>query len=284
MKQFDTNRFLCVAKWDLAINRHFYLRSALIIFLIMALPAIGSLLMFVTLQPNGDHSFILEPTASVAASVIRSYFVMLPLLFGYMLHNLRSRQGRILELTLPASNAEKFLWHTCLTLFGSLCVAVVSFLLIDLCYNLCLAVRYGFSSSGEFVVALCRRALFIKDMDIIGWESTWIALIPMLVYLFTISTFALGNAVKYRMNICLTIAWNMALCIAVIILLPTAFLLYMKTAYAGMYTGDLSLPDVVNLRLLFSVYCVAMTCLIVLCWAWAYHLYTKATITSRRNR
>ena len=36
-----------------------------------------------------------------------------------MFHNLRNRQGRIAELTLPASNIERFLWHAFVVLVGA---------------------------------------------------------------------------------------------------------------------------------------------------------------------
>ncbi len=275
MTQFNTHRFLSVAKWDLAINRSFYLKTSLLILALMALPAISSVLDMEVIQLEGMS----EVTATY---IIIRYLALLPFLCGYLLHNLRNRQGRMSELTLPASNLEKFLWHVCITLLGSLAVAVVSFFLIDLGYNTIIAVRHGSDNAEEFVVAFFRT--YCNGIDDFGWESIWVFLIPLLTHQFTISTFALGNATKYKMNIALTILWNMAFCIALIFVLQVTFLLYLKIAYAGVYTGDLSLTDVVNLRLLVSLLCVALVCLTALCWWLAYRLYTRATITSRRNR
>ncbi len=285
MKQFDTNRFLNVAKWDLAINRQFYLRSALVILVVMALPAMGSLLRYITLEPVAAYTFMHQPSASVAWGSISCFFIVLPLLFGYMLHNLRSRQGRIIELTLPASNAEKFLWHTCLILLGSLCVAVVSFLLIDLCYNLCLGLYTSFSHTEEFIVSMVRVSRAQRAFDIyggLGWKGT---MIRSLFYLLFLSTFVLGNALKYRQNIVLTIAWNLALIFATYFVAAICFVLIMrKYVEDQFYTGAHHWADFIDGDAWMAVVSLILLCLIVGCWAWAFRLYTKAAITSRRNR
>ncbi len=284
MTQFNTTRFLSVAKWDLAINRQFYTKAALVILLIMALPALGSLLQFATLRPVGAYTFMHDPTASVATSTIRCYFAMLPILVGYMLHNLRHRQGRILELTLPATNLEKWLWHTCLTLVGSLCVAVVSFLLIDLVYNLCIGLLAGFSFTKEFIVSIVRMARYHNAAyDIyggIGWRATCIT---VLLYVLMLSTFVLGNAWKYRHNVVLTIAWDMAFLFVTFIATGIALSRFMIYFIEEHHNAVYRMADFIDSPASAVAFILLLLCLIVICWAWAYSLYRRATITSRRN-
>ncbi len=265
MIQFNANRFLSVAKWDLTVNRSFYTKSALVILVVMALPALGDL----AFMP------FYRAVAAVAYGTINNYILILPLLFGYMLHNLRSRQGRINELTLPASNFEKFLWHVCLILFGSLFVAVVSFFAIDLLYNLTIALYHGPDYAQEFVASLSR-------FGETGFGVRF-SLTVTLLYLLLISTFVLGNAMKYRHNITMTIAWDMAAVFLTIIASFATLSHRIKLLSQTMYTGDLHLDDVVNFHWVNVSLCVVMACLVALCWWVAYVLYAKATITSQRN-
>ena len=115
---FSFKRFINVARWDLSVNSKFYTRSAIMMMAFISTPIVlfylynmltkGFLLM-------GNPSDNVESFA-VAISLIGLAYTVISA--GYMFHNLLTKQGRISELTLPATNLERFLWHAVVIMIG----------------------------------------------------------------------------------------------------------------------------------------------------------------------
>ncbi len=262
MSTFSIHRFASVARWDTTINRAFYLRAAFIIFIIMAAPALLYLCGDIAERNVAYLSYAYE----VANVTIRNFILIFPFLFGYLFHNLMTKQGRINELTLAATNLEKFLWHTCLIVFGSLAVAIVSFFLIDMIYNLGIAIAFGTEHTQEFVGALlsyhAAMQHYLEPFDIMGMSDE----LPLLIaYLAVITIFAVGNAYKYRHNIPTTLLWLFVLMLLMLFLAPFALF------------NNFSHTEVIVIEIIVLV-------LIAAGWALTYHLYCRAAITARRNR
>ncbi len=268
-RRFSPRRFACVARWDLTVNRHFYLRSSLVVFIVMALPTLLAIPKLMSAAEYGWSLPSLVTTASTAASTISLYLTLLPFLVGYMLHNLLDRQGRIRELTLPATNLERFLWHVCLPVVGSLVVAVLSFVVLDVLHFIVFTSIVGPSMDGEFVNTMVRLR---GSMSVIALESVSPTSFTVLLWLFFLSTMALGNAYRYHHNILFTL-------VADFLLAFVCGIAFAASALHSLY--NMEFP---SLRLWGVGIKVVLVVLIVACWMLAYRLYARATLTSGRNR
>ncbi|MBP5375793.1 MAG: hypothetical protein J6Y38_05615, partial [Bacteroidaceae bacterium] len=106
----NTTRFINVARWNFAINRAQYMKLALSLFLIMSAPLLFFILKTIWVSAiSGSTELALAsvPGTSLGTWMSASFIFVLPILAGYTFHNLLTKQTRIKELTLPASNGEK---------------------------------------------------------------------------------------------------------------------------------------------------------------------------------
>ncbi len=275
MTTFSFIRIKNFARWDLTINRSFYLRVVAGIFAVLAIPAFFSVVRYLSAFQYGFVPYPQELAAATANNMMGLYRCLLLLFFGYTFHNLLTKQGRINELTLPASNAEKFTWHVLLILFGSAIVAVVSFFVIDLLHYLSIGLCIGFDHAYELASALISIKQSFFDVN------------EFVLYVLALSTFLLGNALKYRHNVPLTILADICLGFASIIVslsLVSLFVLNKMEDSTNSYWNIVEKSFAFESDNLNTIVLVILGCLSVVCWAWAYWLYTRATITSKRNR
>ena len=124
-----------VARWNFAINRAQYLKMALSLFLIMAVPFLAQVMKTVWVMgmtQSTATAFTVAPLTSMQEYIPLCFVVAMPIICGYMFHNLLTKQSRIKELTLPASNGEKFLFHALVTIGGAFLTYVVSYFLLDI--------------------------------------------------------------------------------------------------------------------------------------------------------
>ncbi|MCD8265794.1 MAG: hypothetical protein LUC33_01430 [Prevotellaceae bacterium] len=272
MKELSLSRLISVARWDICLNARFYLRSSLIIFVVLALPTLSSVFQMLTVPREAapDYGYCL--TAEAARQTIQNYLLLLPWLYGWMLHNLSTRRGRIMELTLPATNAEKFLWHALLPLSGSLVIAVASWIVLDLAHWLAGSAVLGLGRDGEFVLSLRRLSVAEGEPPLeglLGWPG-------LLLGLCFLSSFALGNACKYRQNVVYTLLADLGvcfLCLVIVMVLSLTALSSMDMVWDGESVARRA-----------AVACrVVPVAVAVACWWLAYWLYKRASFTSRRN-
>ena len=279
MKQFNFHRFINVARWDLTINSKFYLRSSILVVALCCFPILMSNL-YALLTGNyfawGDGFDKIEPYVLMISMVGMFYSIIAS---GYMFHNLVSKQGRINELTLPATNLEKFVWHFLVIAVGTLVVWNIGVVSADLLHSF---FRIGFSSETRSITA-----------EIFSTEFTWKAykevrfhgyyLMPLFaIFIYSFArTFSLVNAWKYKHNIPLTVLLhfllNTLIGLTVLVIAatnfadPGAFIEFIKTL-------DGLNPDAVIISL--YVFAVLLYCGIVYLTYW---LYTRAQLTTRRN-
>ena len=151
MIQFEMKRFLSVARWDMTINKKFYMSQVACLLALAVSPVVfqyllwwssGSISIFDFSGNTAGMSVPLKNTLDVGFFhvAVSSFIPIISL--GYMFHNLVNKQGRIAELTLPASNAERFLWHTVFSLIAPMLAFGCSVLVADV-VNLLFALLFG---------------------------------------------------------------------------------------------------------------------------------------------
>lgn len=308
MKNFNTQRFQNFGRYDLAINRAF-LRNMIL------LTVGGSLALILTcffarkalwddfveagmtevmardaaLNPNGEvfisyqHYAYQVPTVFMLLGFLS---IMCTAVFpGCWAHNLRNRQGRINELTIPASNLEKFAWHMLLAVGGGLLLSFATLLVCDLT-NWLLAL-WAFPHEGlvPSMTLQAFSALAGTDEDglvarFLGDSLLGIRLTVFASMIFSISAYVLGNSIKYRYNIIFTFL--------VVMVIQNIFgwaVISTVLALAHDAANPYSVPEseglLANTYIIITI--LAVIASIICCFA-SYQLYRRAQITSSRNK
>ena len=284
----NTTRFINVARWNFAINRAQYMKLALSLFLIMSAPLLFFILKTIWVSAiSGSTELALAsvPGTSLGTWMSASFIFVLPILAGYTFHNLLTKQTRIKELTLPASNGEKFLFHALVTIGGALLTYVVSFFLLDVIQYLLVGIVYGFSYA-EWVpyVSVFFNGGGLDISDHFFTSSPWLLVIMDLMLIAFISSFVLGNAIKYRHNVLWTILFHWGFGFVSMLCLGLCLPLFDNVDWEWLRDWLQGLgPDnvLLALRWFATLFLAAIT---VFCWWMSYRLYCRAQITTKRNK
>lgn len=276
MKEFNLQRFLSVARWDLSINSQFYTRSALLIVAIVCMPVVWFHLYAFFMDISMPESIKLTWVFAQAMVWINSACCIIA--SGYMFHNLLTKQGRISELTLPATNLERFLWHAIVTVIGVRVACLAGDLIADL-MNAVFIQRIPGAESKSITVAMFG----------IGWddchsrEGIAFNLFILLMCLCYIRSFSLFNAWKYRHNIPLTFIFYFLM----VILLPIPIALvsdYFSDVEnretfkrIGLWLDEVGLVPILICMIAFAAL------LYTAIWLLTYRLYKRAQLTTKRN-
>ena len=293
MIQFEMKRFLSVARWDMTINKKFYMSQVACLLALAVSPVVfqyllwwssGSISIFDFSGNTAGMNVPLKNTLDVGFFhvAVSSFIPIISL--GYMFHNLVNKQGRIAELTLPASNAERFLWHTVFSLIAPMLVFGCSVLVADV-VNLLFALLFGCLSTVTSLtyswLSTCVSGIFYLHSSL--EQFWWMFPFMTLSSLCYVSTFALGNAVKYRYNIILT--WLAHMLFWVTLGLGSMFVFGLLMQILGRdYFSHLVIDINIDTPIWFALGSVLMLILLVGIWALTYWLYCRAQITTRRNR
>ncbi len=318
--KFNKERFANFAKYDLAINRVFYRNLALVTLVgTIGIAMVGFSARYTlwnNLQIDGvmtnDPSMQGDPfstdynSMTMTASYILSFLIIMMMIFaGCWAHNLRNKQGRITELTLPATNWEKYLWHTGLMLVGGFAVCLLSLLVSDGLNALLTLIVYG-SEGGVasltgaigdiFNLTFFKNAMLpqvtingeVGIMD--GPNETALALLNAIRFLMVsgciaeVFIYLFGNAVKYKYNIIFTyIALQIigAVCVILFFVALAVFANNVDHISMDPNAGETFIRDMT-----VGFYIIGSLALILtaVCGWKSYHLYTKAQITSSLNK
>lgn len=287
MKAFDFNRFLNVARWDLTINRKFYIRQLIVIAGCVLVPIIIN---YVSLLYGywivSDKVNFAEYSESIVAGFynvtgrVVYYRILLAAamiqMLCYMFHNLVTKQGRISELTLPATNSERFLWHAGCSFFGTLLVFMGSIIVADLVHAILGWALFGVTNPQSITLATWDAFSFaFRDLK----YSNNIALVCFSTFGFLgqLSTFSLGSAFKYRHTFGYVLLFHIVLWLVSLLLGGMLGLFLVKINFDIQMIADI--PSWVGAWLL-ATFAIAIFCLI---WWLTYRLYCRAQITTRRN-
>lgn len=294
MIQFDMKRFLSVGRWDVTVNKRFYTNQAIALLVLAVAPVV---LRYLSAWAAGDVALFGMGTAALYPAMDMGYcigfmtgfyrfvFWVLPVVsLCYMLHNMVRKQGRIQELTLPASNVERFLWHLAFCLLAPMVVFFGSMLLADGINMLFAAVFGCFSQVRSLICAFFVRPCFMPVDFSSGMGHPLLGhFFEVLSMLCFMSTFALGNAWKYRYNLIFTCLMHVVLW-----LVSGICLMFLAGAFLQFAGYDCMADTYCNFdpngTVMFCLLDLFMLALLVGMWALTYKLYCDAQVTSRRNR
>lgn len=239
MNNFNTNRFLNFGKYDLTINKAFYRNMTLVtIFGCLGITLLGFLIRWRIakeafalytdhINPGeiidyGDAYFgeaNPELLTLTALYVLLFCLGMFTIYAGYTFHNLRNKQGRIIELTIPATNIERWTWHILMVTVGGLLCCITSVVCADIVNAILNLITYGTHIASSLTAEVCRIGLLIpnpfaaynswtmnamfNDISSSGMAN-YLRLLMVSIVFLNVSTYVFGNSVKYRYNIILT--------------------------------------------------------------------------------
>ena len=285
MKCFSFKRFINVARWDLSVNSKFYTRSAIMMMAFISTPIVlfylynmltkGFLLM-------GNTSDNVESFAMTIGMIGIAYSVISA---GYMFHNLLTKQGRISELTLPATNLERFLWHAVVILIGVPLVFFCGVVVADFLHFLfrlmitnadiqSLTATYYWGDFEGWHNATPGLEDFMEDY---GYELVTTIYIWGACYT---RSFSLFNAWKYRYNIPITFLFYFILWTV----LPQVLLFIGTMFFSKENVLDFMewIKDVNPHNIIIGVGIVGILVYIGI-WLLTYRLYKRAQLTTKRN-
>ena len=287
MKHFSIKRFANVARWDLSVNSKFYTRSAIMMMAFISTPIVlfylynmltkGFLLMGNT-SDNVESFAMTIGMIGIASSVISA---------GYMFHNLLTKQGRISELTLPATNLERFVWHAVVILIGVPLVFFCGVVVADFLHflfrlmitnadiqSLTAAYYWG---EGDFSNWHNYSPGFEDFMEDYGYELVTTIFIWGACYT---RSFSLFNAWKYRYNIPITFLFYFILwTVLPLVLLFIGTMFFSEENFMDFMNW---IKDVNPHNIIIGVGIVGILVYIGI-WLLTYRLYKRAQLTTKRN-
>lgn len=298
----NTTRFINFGKYDLATNKVFYRNMVIVALSIGAcISALGFLGRYLTWKSKayvaGGEILDVLGYASYTNSTVTNVFLttaiglMITIFAGCTFHSLRKKQGRINELTLPASNSEKFVWHVLLCVGGGLLLCFASLLTADLVnYILHLAV-YG--NDGTFSLTSRVMDVYtmnipinpqenIEELEIVKSTISTTKCMFFCTIFMQICAYIYGNSVKYKYNIILT---YLALTVIGILVMITVGSI--TQSYLEQFTGTTRAEDLEIGRHLISwahAGCVIVAVVGILLFWRSFARYKKAQVTSRLNK
>ena len=278
MKNFNMQRFMDYARYDCTINKTYYRNMSLMAVLtLMGLTLVGFIGRW------GMHKMELkeamgDPTnAAITLIMLVAAFSILTTIFaGCTFHNLRTKQSRIFELTLPASQLEKYVWHLVTCIVGGHLVCCAGLVLCDVLNAVLTLITYPLDHQFSLIAQMFQDTRMMSELSAkAGLDSVLssLGLVTLTSTFLSLGFYVLGNAFKYRYNVILTYAVQQAL----------SFLLYIILIIMGAmgWFRDFEHGD-----FLTSMDYSALACFLlgILCFWYAYVRFGKAVVTSKMNK
>ena len=279
MKQFNFHRFLNVARWDLTINSKFYIRSAILMVALICSPVLLYYLYNMAFGDLLDGYMMSDNVKTLGAFTAFAGGIICVITSGYMFHNLLTKQGRINELTLPATNLERFLWHFVVIVIGVQIVWFVGVAFADLLHAL-----FRMSIPYAEIDSMFSYLWFddYSDYNELGKYGFGIVLFFVIMTCCYTRSFCLFNAWKYRYNIPWTflfyfILWNVLGVLSIFIV----FNCFDSPREIENMWNWLNDGGHVNTVLVCMNIFAAL--LYIGIWLLTYRLYKRAQLTTKRN-
>lgn len=276
-----------IAQWDLTINRAAYRKLFLTIIL-------GNFIIFFfhivpqvyTVMNYGEESII--PEIEMYGDYNTANFLLVINLLAYILamgmmfSSLATRQGRLNEFLLPASNAERFTWRVFSTTIGTAACIVVSLIAYDLLQMLVHELAFtSYPTKSIFVMTglIGGESRPIPEGE--GLEWFFANLFSLLNFIALASSYILGSAIKYRKSI----AWTTLVHTCIVMLLIFIFIFMINTGLADALADFMQglFGNHENDWIFFCILCVLLSCLCLFFWRKTYKLYCRGQLTSRLN-
>ena len=293
MKTIDNKRFVQYARYDLTINRTFYRNMAIVTMaLIAAVTVLGFMLRWVALSSTDYHTeFDYRPifTALMVKSLVG---IIQTIWAGCVNHPLRNKQSRISVLTLPATNAEKYLWHLLLVIVGAMLLCLLSVVVAD-GLNALLSLMIGLSPSEIYSLTAEHLRYYTLTMNLPFTESTildgetsaewgeitkWLIATSAVSAVWSLSAFVFGNAVKYKYNIIWTFIALYALQMVITILIIISAIGIGSNIDMSTIRSE-EINEMAIVRGIFITTIILTVVTSALMWWGSWRLYKKAQIT-----
>lgn len=222
MNTTDIKKF---AKYDIILNKVFYRNMTILAAFIGAgLSLLGFLIRVAMYRGSAGAFYAVNgevpesmPTHYLNSSMTQVMIfgvigIMAVIICGYTFHNLRTRQGRINELTLPVGNKERFCWHMMRTFGGGVFLSLLTIISADIVNFIGHTYVFGIHD----VYSLTYRMLTFSDINpsdifLVGILPDYVKGFIISVFymgtgmgLFQLSAYIFGNSVKYHYNIIIT--------------------------------------------------------------------------------
>jgi len=298
----EFNRFVQYAKYDLTINKAFYRNMSIVaVSIITGIAILGFLVRWTMVRNFGvgvDHDGNAFSYYGIGGTVIfiTGIVSLLMMVFaGCFNHPLRNKQGRISTLTLPATNGEKFMWHTLLVVVDGSLLCVLCVVAADI-VNALLSLIAGFPTDN--IYSITKHFFHVLAMNFRSESMGELGNAPMLfplhskyyysflglIYassIWSLSAFVFGNSVKYRYNIIWTLLGLWALQFVMSILEILGITLF----FNNIEVEDFHLYHFENTG--WALYWIGMAIIVgtsVLMWWLSWRNYKNAQITNKWNR
>lgn len=280
INQFNFKRFLNVARWDLSVNSKFYTRSALLMVAVICMPVVLYYLYSMVMKSYLSFATIYDTAEGFATVINLIGLAYMIIASGYMFHNLLTKQGRINELTLPATNLERFIWHAVVVIVGVDVVFFAGVLTADLLHVLFRLPIPNAEIHSITLAAYNYDFSELLELDEFNKNTFGLIVFFFLMALCYVRSFSLVNAWKYRYNIPLTFF--------IYFLIQT----FLPLLVLFIVTQFISPEFVSNLwnwlnekSITFWIVCldIIAALLYVGIWLLTYRLYKRAQLTTKRN-
>lgn len=288
---FNKERFVNFAKYDLAINKSFYRNLSLATIVgTFGIALFGFMIRWNIWQNNVSEYSLNEESfntfdfawdcSGTSACLLVFCTIMLTGFCGCWAHNLRSRQNRIMELTLPAANIEKFVWHLVLTVGGGALLVVLSAVLADgLNALLCLFAMPKGAEVPSLIAKMWSLITFSMIEDA-GVAKALIISLCICSYILQLAFYIYGNSLKYKFNIILTYAAEQVISLVLSIIFIT-----IVTSIHTSWSISMSDDDVETMfeYILYGISTIEIILATIFVWL-SYRNYVKAQLITQLNK
>ena len=295
---FNKERFLNFGRYDLIINKSFYRTMALICIFgstgIAFVAFFGRWLManaFNRIDIEQLQDFWSYKNVTITALVLIMFTGIMHVIFaGCTFHNLRNKQGRISELTLPATNLEKYAWHLGLVIIGGTLAIILSLVCSDALNALLNLIFHPLEYQNSIIYSIYELMSFrytyvngtsLADMEEMQGLLSAIRFMSIAMSVSGFAFFVLGNAIKYKYNIILTyITFEFSMSILTII----AIFIIKSLAENDSIQINSGEEALAYVKASANIVAILNYLLTVLYFWLSYKLYKKAQITSGWNK
>lgn len=295
---FNKERFLNFGRYDLIINKSFYRTMALICIFgstgIAFVAFFGRWLManaFNSIDIKQLQDFWSYKDVTITALVLIMFTGIMHVIFaGCAFHNLRNKQGRISELTLPATNLEKYAWHLGLVIIGGTLAIILSLVCSDALNALLNLIFHPLEYQNSIIYSIYELMSFrytyvngtsLADMEEMQGLLSALRFMSIAMSVSGFAFFVLGNAIKYKYNIILTyITFEFSMSILTII----AIFIIKSLAENDSIQINSGEEALAYVKASANIVAILNYLLTVLYFWLSYKLYKKAQITSGWNK
>lgn len=309
MSNFETNRFMTYAKWDLTINKSFYLNCAIVTAIVVVILTLSSATQYFNFYETGAP----EAYTIIYGLSISCIEWSVLIFFGFFLHNMLTRKSRTYELSIPASNLEKFTWHIIFCVVGGALFSFIGIIIFDIIQTIWIGSSIGFDQVHHIVKGIfsydtvemfksqsthsditTQFAYIQSDNDNIKNELTNVfqdiseigGLCGFSSLFFQISIMVLVNSFKYKNNIPWTLLIVFCISITAVIVIAALATIYGPSMFNNEYTyGSIQkLFNTLHVKTALEICTAIQFILGTAFWAWTYRNYTHSQIISKRNQ